>query len=164
MNHKSRITLSLLVVFSVGTAHAGVRKTTRSTLKKGGSLAVTQVRGVVKGAARVTDAVVYPLACLLLGGYVYDTHLKSDRIPNTPDLVQQLEDTVPGGWGTWTHDNLLRLLVGCLTVTAGHAVVNTDLVGDFVDENMPRLSRLVTHVCTENGLSKKKSKATRAAL
>jgi hypothetical protein len=166
MKYKStKIALSALIVLSLGTVEAGtLRKITRGTAKKTGSLVVRQVRGVVKGAAKVTDSVVYPLACLLIGSYVYDNHLKKHVPFETPQPVVDVENAIPGGWGPWTHNTLVRLVVGCLTVAGGHAVVNTNLVGDFVDENMPRLSRLIEHTCSENGLKKRNKQPKRTAL
>lgn len=161
--NKTTLVLSALLLLSLGSMEAkatrfsGVRRMTKDTAHKTRNLAGTQIKTAVSAVAQGLDKLLYPVAFYVVGNHVY-SNLPEGILPDTPVVIANTVEAIP--YGQQTNDLLVRLVTGCVAVAAGHAVLTTDTVGSFIDENMPHLSRLLTHVGDENGLKSRRHKET----
>lgn len=156
MNHKqAKIALAMLITLSATSSHALVRKTTRDALHKTRTVATTQIKNATAAVAQGVDHLFYPVLCYMLGKHIYDNHV-SARLGEVPKGYLELEQQVP--FADQARHFATRLIVGSLAVSGAHALLSTDIVGQFVTENMPRLSRLLAHIGEENGLTKNRAR------
>lgn len=151
--NNAALALSVLMLLSLNSMQAGVRRTIKDTATKTRNLAVTQVQGALSAVARGADTLLYPAAVYWVGCKLYDNQVKQS-LPGAPQLYKDVEGMVP--YGNQATDLLVRLVTGCLAVAGVHALVTTETVGSFVDTNMPHLARLFNHIGAENGLKNKK--------
>lgn len=160
---KSTLVLSALLLLSLTSMEAkanrfsGVRRMTKDTAHKTRNLAGTQIKTAASAIAQGLDKLLYPVAFYVVGSHVY-ANLPEGVLPDTPPVVDSTVKMVP--YGQETSDMLVRLVTGCVAVAAGHAVLTTETMGNFIDTNMPHLSRLLNHVGNENGLKSRRNKDT----
>ncbi|MFT6765588.1 MAG: hypothetical protein ACJAZS_000467 [Alteromonas naphthalenivorans] len=147
-------TLSTLLLLSLSNVQAGVTDTAKDTVSSSRNLVVTQVRGAMSAVAQGVDKLMYPAIALWVGTKVYDAHVQ-EHMPETPQAYTDIESMIP--YGNEITPRFIRLVTGCVAIAGAHALVNTDTVGGFIDNNMPNLSRLLHHVGAENGLKSKRS-------
>jgi hypothetical protein len=159
---KVALVVALLGPTTAGMMHAkGRTKNVIQRTVKGSKEVVRNARGVAEGqvknalsaVAQGADHLIYPALCYVLGKHVYDKHVQQ-HLGTTPEAYANLEKQVP--YANQTRYYLTRVVAGSLVVAGAHKLLNTNAVGGFVSENMPRLSRLLSHVGTEAGLRNKK--------
>lgn len=153
--------LSLASVEAKMTRFSGVRRMTKDTAHKTRNLAGTQIKTAVGAVAQGLDRLLYPAAFYVVGSHVY-ANLPEGVLPDTPPVIANTVDMIPHG--KQASDMVIRLVTGCVAVAAGHAVLTTETMGDFIDTNMPHLSRLLNHVGAENGLKSRNNKEKNSGL
>lgn len=153
--------LSLTSIEAKMTRLAGVRRMTKDTAHKTRNLAGTQIKTAIGAVAQGIDKLLYPAVFFAIGKHVY-ANLPEGVLPDTPPVVVNAVGMVPHG--QQASDMIVRLVTGCVAVAATHAVLTTETMGNFIDTNMPHLSRLLDHVGTENGLKSRKDRKKESAL
>lgn len=166
MKNTKTIAFSALLLVSLGSMEAktrfsGVRRMFKDSVHSTRDLAGTQIKTVAGAIARALDQVLYPAAFLVIGNHVV-ANWPEGLAATYPKTVQETISSIP--YGQQANDALVRVVAGCVAVAAAHAVLTTDTMGGFIDTNMPHLSRLLSHVSTENGLKSKRFKEKSAAL
>lgn len=165
MKYTKHIALSVVMLTSVLNTEAklpqftrvtkGIKKITRSTTSKTRNLATSQVESALKAVAQGADTLFYPAVIYMLGSHLYDKHVPANVKNLTPETVTNTVNQVP--FGPEASSLFVRLVTGCVAVAGAHALVHTDSVGNFIDENMPHLSRAIKLVSAEISTEKKSS-------
>jgi hypothetical protein len=116
-----------------------IRKSTAHLVKA----TANDVHGAFCSTARGADHLLYPVLCFLVGKEVYNKGVNT-LLPNAPEKVRSLEQSVPG-LETGRHALTYLAIGGALCVGLNY-VSNIPTVNSFLQKNMPHLAGLLQHV------------------